>query len=136
MSKTQLQTNNTRLASLIQELQGKAAGGGGASVPESGVFTYTESMYEPGVNEYVLTSENLKSTERYLIVFIVRIGDSSMCFLVMNRESLDADFTIAAINCGVFGISTTDIRITDSTLTVYGGIEEEFTIDGFEFIAV
>ena len=28
MSKTQLQTNNTRLASLITELQGKAAGGG------------------------------------------------------------------------------------------------------------
>lgn len=31
-NKTQLSTNNTQLASLIQTLQGKAAGGGGASV--------------------------------------------------------------------------------------------------------
>ena len=30
MNKTQLQTNNTRLASLIDELKGKAAGSGGA----------------------------------------------------------------------------------------------------------
>lgn len=30
MNKTQLQTNNSRLASLIDELKGKAAGGGGA----------------------------------------------------------------------------------------------------------
>ena len=30
-NKTQLQTNNTQLASLIQTLQGKAAGGGGSS---------------------------------------------------------------------------------------------------------
>ena len=31
-NKTQLSTNNTQLASLIQTLQGKAAGGGGSSV--------------------------------------------------------------------------------------------------------
>jgi hypothetical protein len=31
-NKTQLATNNTQLASLIQTLQGKAAGGGGASL--------------------------------------------------------------------------------------------------------
>lgn len=30
MSKSQLQTNNTRLASLIEELKGKATGGGGS----------------------------------------------------------------------------------------------------------
>ena len=30
MSKTQLQSNNTRLASLITELRGKATGGGGS----------------------------------------------------------------------------------------------------------
>lgn len=32
MSKSQLQTNNTRLASLIDELKGKATGGGSGSV--------------------------------------------------------------------------------------------------------
>lgn len=35
MSKTQLQTNNTRLASLIDTLKGKAAGGGSGGSPET-----------------------------------------------------------------------------------------------------
>lgn len=132
-----LENNSAKMADILAAVNALPdAGSGGGSVPESGVFTYTESIYEPGVNEYVLTSENLKSTERYLIVFIVRLGESSMCFLVMNRESLEADFTIAAINCGVFGISTTDIRITDSTLTVYGGPTDTSTVNRFEFIAV
>lgn len=34
-NKTQLQANNTQLASLIQELQGKAAGGGGGASVET-----------------------------------------------------------------------------------------------------
>ena len=35
MSKSQLQSNNTRLASLIDELKGKAAGGGGSGSVET-----------------------------------------------------------------------------------------------------
>ena len=36
-NKTQLQTNNTQLASLIQELQSKATGGSGAAVETSSI---------------------------------------------------------------------------------------------------
>lgn len=39
-NKTQLQTNNTQLASLISTLQGKAAGGGGAAVETCSVRVY------------------------------------------------------------------------------------------------
>lgn len=40
-NKTQLQTNNTQLASLIQTLQGKAAGGGGGASVETCSLTVT-----------------------------------------------------------------------------------------------
>lgn len=49
MNKTQLQTNNTRLASLITELRGKATGGGGASME-----TCSISVTEPnGMGLYI-----------------------------------------------------------------------------------
>lgn len=48
MSKTQLQTNNTRLASLIDTLKGKAAGSGGASVETCTVVINNEVVSSGG----------------------------------------------------------------------------------------
>lgn len=44
MSKTQLQTNNTRLTSLITELQGKAAGSSGGASVETCTLTCTTTL--------------------------------------------------------------------------------------------
>lgn len=67
MSKTQLQTNNTRLASLIQELQGKAAGGG-ASVETCTVTVNigTELGDTDGIMERMIfqTQENGETVTR------------------------------------------------------------------------
>lgn len=52
-NKTQLQANNTQLASLIQTLQGKAAGGGGSG---GGVETCTVKLIiRSGWNQYGFT---------------------------------------------------------------------------------
>lgn len=72
MSKTQLQTNNSRLASLITELEGKAAGGGsGGSVETCSVriycttndiFGYTYLAYRDGGFVPVITMTDNATT--------------------------------------------------------------------------
>lgn len=51
-NKTQLQTNNTQLASLIQTLQGKAAGSGGASVETCTVTVNASALGMIGYTRY------------------------------------------------------------------------------------
>lgn len=61
-NKTQLQTNNTQLASLIQTLQGKAAGGGGGGVETctvtvTGGGSSTRAHYTAFENETMCAKE-------------------------------------------------------------------------------
>lgn len=58
-NKTQLQANNTQLASLISTLQGKAAGGGGASVETCTVsISYCGQVYYTGVENGVMVAKS------------------------------------------------------------------------------
>lgn len=58
MSKTQLQTNNSKLSALITELQGKAAGGGsgGGSVETCTVIIGGGGMLLPSLRGYAYTT--------------------------------------------------------------------------------
>lgn len=65
MSKTQLQSNNARLASLIDELKGKATGGGGSA--ETCTVTINYKYGAPNNAFYVYTSvENGDIVGRYI----------------------------------------------------------------------
>ena len=59
-NKTQLQTNNTQLASLIQTLQGKAAGGGGGTAIETCtvVLDTGSSSYRPYYYSYTMVNDD------------------------------------------------------------------------------
>lgn len=95
MSKTQLQANNTKLASLIETLKGKAAGSGGGSGGESvaieGVFSYTSEMSSPGSYDYFLTSDELlPSTRKIIIVFVV---EKTTTTYTVNEEISNKEIT-------------------------------------------
>ena len=120
MSKTQLQTNNTRLASLITELRGKAAGGGasvetctvtvnggyiiGATVCNNGEITTV--TYYPGETN---TQDNVVCGS---IVYFV--GDTyaeyalSNCYALYETVFGLTSFNVVAIETGV----------TEATITV------------------
>ena len=53
MSKTQLKSNNERLASLIDEIRGKAVGGGGSGSVETCTVTITVANVHPQWVMYV-----------------------------------------------------------------------------------
>lgn len=91
-NKTQLQTNNTQLASLIQTLQGKAAGGGGM---QTATVTSTVKMVISPDTIWYLSPNGVESFQNDTAVtfqcvvpsFIVRIGANT------NLSQLSGDIT-------------------------------------------
>ena len=76
-NKTQLQTNNTQLASLIQTLQGKAAGGGGGGVE---TCTVTVNASNRGAIAYTKYSEgNIEAC-----VYRMTVNDKSQNIVFTN----------------------------------------------------
>lgn len=63
-NKTQLSNNNTKLASLIQELQGKATGGGAAL--ETVVITFENKYTSPDASVYY-TDANQQAQQANII---------------------------------------------------------------------
>ena len=110
MSKTQLQSNNARLASLIEELRGKAAGGGGGGTVEtctirivcntSDIFGYTYLAYDNG--EFVPVN-TLRSS----------IGISTL------------DVTLTDVICGGYIFVQTNIDLPFLAMNVEGGAVAE-----------
>ena len=118
-NKTQLQANNTQLASLIHELQGKAAGGGasvetctftvnggyiiGAAVLDNGVISTVS--YEPG---NVNSQDNVVSGS---VVFIrgSQGGEHSFvnCSYVYEAQAGYSAYKAIAIDSGATSASVT-----------------------------
>lgn len=63
MSKSQLQTNNTRLSQLITELQGKAAGGGSGGSVETCTVTFA-------------TGDPFTPTETCIVIYVGADGQA------------------------------------------------------------
>lgn len=118
-NKTQLQTNNTKLTSLIETLQGKAAGGGGGGSIETCTVTLDTSSAS---SDYHITTEGAGN----LIWTTVENGEitlKSLCSPFHNAIST----VYPSINCIkgttiILGIST--YLATDTfQFSCTGGVE-------------
>ena len=99
-NKTQLQTNNTQLASLIQTLQGKAAGGGSGGDETGGLPTGVTAMASG-----ILTPSNDISSTYYIshglgvkpnFFSIVAMGDystSTSSGVLLSQTTIGKPFT-------------------------------------------
>lgn len=102
-NKTQLQTNNTQLVSLIQELQGKAAGGGSV---------------ETCTVRFITTDSGLNPEPPYITeVHIVKLIDGAIASVEINPNLadtyLDCDYAITTYT--LLG----ETRKAFTSLTVY-----------------
>lgn len=106
-NKTQLQTNNTALASLTDRvlaakevaaaLPDAGSGGSGGIVEAEGNCTYTyEAMFEPGVNAFFFTCQDMPVNIEDCLYFKLSVeyylnGRSTDSYTVIcyNNESLD-----------------------------------------------
>lgn len=90
-NKTQLQANNTQLASLIQTLQGKAAGGGGSSGGEIKTCT-------------VVVNNEIASKSYGLCEWIFNVVENGEIKVNAYTGSIicDSTFTFENVVCGSF----------------------------------
>lgn len=98
-NKTQLSNNNTKLASLIQELQGKASGGSGAI--ETCTVTISAGNYG-GYTYYF--NENLELVEIYIDV------SGPATTLCVAKNSLFASHALWETTVSAGGARSTHIR--------------------------
>ena len=139
----EVSTQSDLINQIAVTLQGKTGGGssgsGGASI-ETGTFTVTEDMYEPGITEYVLTSSNLKADSRTLIlVGCTTPNGLDSIFVTFRRNNTSEEFTRYDGDMNIFVISHTSgvQKIeNDSTVVLYGGPSSNRTIETMYYIAV
>ena len=117
------------LAQVLVALDGKDVGGsGGGAVFEYGQFTVAyNGMYEPGVNEYIFSSPNLKGTSRNGI--IVKYGVEGIV-LIRNGDLWDKYGLITGVSVAV----TADTIITNDEINLYGSIGSD-KMNSFSFVA-
>ena len=123
-NKTQLQTNNSKLTSLIAELQGKAAGGGsgeGASIV-TGTLTITdEGMYEPMQNKYIFSSENFSPKSYHIIILLLK-KNSQLCRCAIHNNGSTIDsftaFGIVDNNYGFENFPVSQMKIQQNSISV------------------
>lgn len=100
-NKTQLSTNNDKLASLIQELTNKATGGGSngdSGSIETGTLTgATTLLAEPDSVTYYYDLENIPNFASKLLIVLTSLSTSDYpdVRFVLTRESLADDFEIS-----------------------------------------
>ena len=117
-NKTQLSNNNTKLASLIQELQGKASGGSGGSVETCTVMiTGNNSSAAPIAYAYSTLTES---------------GEITCVNINGNTDSI---ITISGVICGSFVVA----YLFNGSYTTYTSENAEVTYTGataFKFIKI
>lgn len=129
MSKTQLQTNNTRLASLIDTLKGKAAGGGGASVETCTVtvnsftpmISYVFNVYENGSVKFITANAFTMPNEQSVTVHNVICG--SIVYIdneyFMNGYTLNGGITLNWEHAGRMAFVAPTVADAICTVDIY-----------------
>lgn len=121
---SQLEQNTTSLdevLAMVNALPNAGGGGGGGASMETGTLTVTDNgMFEPGINEYVLSSDNLKSSERLFIS--VETTNNVLILFVRNNtgENFYAKLGFTADSSAQFGIH--GVVVENNSITVFGEI--------------
>lgn len=125
MSKQQLQSNNTRLASLIDELKGKAAGGGGGASVETCTVTVNIGT-ELGDTDGIMDKIAFQVQENGEIV--VREMTSTQSCVIENvvKNSLLYTFHTDYISVDVEGATLLFDYATDQTFIINGDATLQF----------
>lgn len=104
MSKTQLQTNNTRLASMINELKGKAAGSGPSGGESAETCTVTVSVMGD--------SPMLPTTMWYVD------SDGQPAQVTEANDGIDDDYTVLKGSLLVFDIEADSYTTANGNVTI------------------
>ena len=133
--------NGTTAKLTMQEIiDNYGSSGGTASSLVTGTFSISEDMYEPGINEYVLTSNELKADTRTLILIgCTATNGLDAIPVIFRRNTTSEEFTCYNGDYNVFGISHTsgEQRVeNNSTVVLYGAMGTNRILETMYFIAV
>lgn len=112
------------------------AGGGGSATWTIGTFTVTDNgMYEPGVNEYVLESNDLRLSERTCVI-VEDLSDSYKTYVPISfiRNSTSDSFDVRpGTQFASVSLGTDFTYLEENSITVVGEISSGAVV-GFRAI--
>ena len=126
----ELTTQENLISQLSSILDSKASGSGGSVTFETDSFTVTDNgMFEPGMNEYILSSPNLKGLSRSGIMFFNQQG------LVGVLLRIDDDWEYHGSGQGYIAYAISyGSCVTNDQVYMYGEIPDR-DINDYYFIA-
>lgn len=119
----------TAITALETELAGKASGGSGGGGFEIVPCTITDNgMYEPGMNEYIISCDGLNLSTRKLVLFMFDNDIATQVVTGLCRSNLNDDFTVIGASkfMGVsitFSYTMTIFR--ENEIVCYGKIPQD-----------
>ena len=134
-------TEKMTMKEIIENCGGNSSGGGGSVSLATGNFSVSTDMYEPGVNEYVLTSNELKADSRALILVGCTTLNGAYDDIVAIFKK-DTNTNTFVFNDGCYSIlrlshTSGEPKVdSDSTIRLYGAPESTNKIETMFFIAV
>lgn len=133
-------TTKMTMKDIIDNCGGNSSGGGSVSLT-TGNFSVSTSMYEPGVNEYVLTSNELTADSRALIL----VGCTTMDGFLDDIVAIfikDTNTNTFVFNDGYYSIlrlshtAGTQHVVDGSTICLYGAPESTNKVETMYFVAI